>query len=379
MTAERVGEISSAISPTEPHSSPSAEGSPEDPLAGIVSPVLQNAARQVSAEWRSLSGESTADPEVTEKLLGLARSIEADQPIPTWESYRTVGSAALRRLLQLLRAEVVRIWAATDPPPPPAVMLSVLSAFERTRSALEPGEDHLSHLVAPGGFELTVEVAHDLRSPLTSILFLSETLLRDQSGEVSDIQRRQLGLIYSATLGLVSTVSDIIELAHGGHSLMEKEPSAFSVSEMLESICDIVQLMAEQKGLTLRTLSPSPDQRLGYPAALSRVLLNLITNAVKFTEEGFVEIATRTTGPSRVEFSVRDTGRGLGAATHYELYQPFHRTTSSRGYGFSGSGLGLAICRRLVTAMHSELQYETAHDWGTRFFFEVNLPPAALS
>jgi signal transduction histidine kinase len=356
-------------------------GSVTDSLAGIVSPVLQAAARQVAGDWLSLSAGAADDPELAEKLLGLARAIEADEGIPKWKSYRTAGSTVLRRLLELLRTEVVRIWAASDPPPPPAEMLGLLGGFERTRAALEPAEEHLfaSHLAGPGGLELAVEVAHNLRSPLTSVLFLSETLLRGQSGKVNDLQHRQLGLIYSATLGLVSTVSDVIELAHGGQSLMEKHPSTFSVSEMLESICDMVRPMAEEKKLELRTLVPPSDRRLGYPTAISRVLLNLTTNALKFTEKGFVEIATRGTSASQVEFSVRDTGNGLGSATQHELYEPFRRTSSKGGYGFSGSGLGLVICRRLVKAMQSELQYESTPGKGTRFFFEVNLPAVTSS
>jgi signal transduction histidine kinase len=134
--------------------------------------------------------------------------------------------------------------------------------------------------------------------------------------------------------------------------------------------------MADQKGLALRTTPLSSDRRLGYPAALSRVLLNLVTNGLKFTDRGFVEIATYNAGPSRVEFSVRDSGCGLDMPIEHTLYQPFRRISPNGGYSFSGSGLGLAICRRLLTAMHSELQHETGSSRGTRFYFELDLPPA---
>ena len=111
--------------------------------------------------------------------------------------------------------------------------------------------------------------------------------------------------------------------------------------------------------------------------ALSRVLLNLTTNALKFTEEGFVELVGRATDRFRVEFSVRDTGKGINPDYLSNLYQPFRRTGGRRGYYLSGTGLGLAICRRLVEAMGSELQVETRPDWGTRFSFEVTLPPTS--
>jgi signal transduction histidine kinase len=107
------------------------------------------------------------------------------------------------------------------------------------------------------------------------------------------------------------------------------------------------------------------------------VLLNLTTNALKFTDEGFVEISTRAKGLVGVEFSVRDTGHGITKEALANLYQPFRRSrirTARGGYLFSGTGLGLAMCRKLVEAMGSELKYESRADWGTRFYFELDLP-----
>jgi signal transduction histidine kinase len=81
-----------------------------------------------------------------------------------------------------------------------------------------------------------------------------------------------------------------------------------------------------------------------------------------------------------VEFSVRDTGHGISQEALANLYQPFRRSrgrSGRTGYFFSGTGLGLAMCRKLIEAMGSELKFETKPDWGTRFFFEVNMPPAS--
>src|SRR5881409_500803 len=105
----------------------------------------------------------------------------------------------------------------------------------------EPEPDNLAAcLSSPGGLELVVEMAHYLRSPLTSILFLAEALQRGQSGCVTELQRRQLGLIYGAALGLSSVASDVIELARGGDQLAEKEAVPFSVTALLGSVRDIV-------------------------------------------------------------------------------------------------------------------------------------------
>ena len=144
---------------------------------------------------------------------------------------------------------------------------------------------------------------------------------------------------------------------------------------MLASIHDVLAPLAEVRNLALRVQAFEEDRRVGNPVSISRVLLNLATNALKFTESGFVEILARPREGGRVEFSVRDTGPGLDVASQAELYHPFRHSPVQDTYRFSGTGLGLAICRKLVTGMGSEIDYETAPDWGTRFFFELDLPP----
>jgi len=175
-------------------------------------------------------------------------------------------------------------------------------------------EDLASSLAGPNGLELVVEMAHDLRSPLTSILFLAESLRSGQSSPVTDSQRRQLGLIYSAALCLCTAANDVLEVARGGDRLADKEPGPFSIVEVFKSVRDMVQPIAEEKGLPLHLKPARPDWRLGHARALSRVLLNLTTNALKFTEQGFVELTARALDATRVEFSVRDTGPGIDAA-----------------------------------------------------------------
>jgi len=193
---------------------------------------------------------------------------------------------------------------------------------------------------------------------------------------VNDLQRRQLGLIYGAALGLSSIASDVIELARGGDQLMEKQPTPFSVTAVLESTRDIVRPIAEEKKLSVRLLPPRTDYRMGHPVALSRVLLNLTTNALKFTSQGYVEIIAEDVDPVGVQFAVRDSGKGIDLdAVGKGLFQPLRRGIGRRGHAFSQTGLGLAMCRTLVEAMGSELKVETRRGWGTRFHFQLDLPP----
>jgi signal transduction histidine kinase len=245
---------------------------------------------------------------------------------------------------------------------------------QRSRPDLEP-QGLAACFEGSRGLELVVEMAHDLRSPLTSIIFLAETLQLGQAGPVNDTQRRQLGLIRSAALSLCASASNVLELARGGDRLVDREAVPFSISDVFGAVRDLVTPLAEEKRLDLQFHAPAIDRRRGHGRALSRVLLNLTTNALKFTERGHVEVAARETHGTRVEFSVRDTGPGIDAEALRTLYQPFRQTPSTPRHHFSHSGLGLAICRKLVGAMGSQLALKTRPGWGTKFSFELELPP----
>ena len=361
--------------PTGKHAKPTKLRSP---IKTIECAVLRRAAERLSKSSAVAASGADGAPlaELLVAVCGMIHTARVDQGKPLDPG---VGSAEGRRVLDLLRMHVVMQWTGSKTPPPAVTMLSYLSAFETVGRHMESATD-LSNfsdaLVGTRGLELVVEVAHDLRSPLTSILFLAETLQRGRSGPVSDLQQRQLGLIYSAALGMSTMASNVMEMARGGTRLANEDPTPFSVSETFESVRDIVQPMAEEKGLKVRLSPPSSDRRLGAGQALSRVILNLTTNAIKFTEDGFVELVGKSTSLTRVEFSVRDTGHGISPAALDTLYHPFRRVQHNDRSAFSSTGLGLSLCRRLVAAMGAELQVETQPDWGTRFSFELDLPPA---
>jgi signal transduction histidine kinase len=354
---------------------------PDGPSGGSIAPPLWDALREAvlwaQAEWERAVEHAAGMDEVTLHLAQLCAVIRQQASSQSADLAALPRNALSRRLLALVRAAFVE-RAAALPSPDAAQLLRVLSAIEQVGLRLEADwSQHFSdRLSGPDGLELVVEVAHDLRSPLTSILFLAETLQRARSGPVNPVQERQLGLIYSAAFGLSSVASDVIELARGGDRLVDLDPIPFSVTDILESVRDIVQPIAEEKSLAVQLSAPEADFRIGHPVALSRVLLNLTTNALKFTAEGFVEVTAQETGARAVEFAVRDTGRGIPPQSMATLYEPFRRRQKPGEYAFSGSGLGLSICRKLVEAMGSTLEVETAPGYGTRFHFVLDLPLA---
>jgi signal transduction histidine kinase len=341
--------------------------------------AFDRAMAQVESEWLQVAEDSPSQEEVRSQLTLLRATVgRAARGEPAGvELPRTVLS---RRLVELVRRSLVAEASQLNPLPGGRALLTLLGALETVFHALEPdwAQHFADRLSSPDGMELVVEVAHDLRSPLTSILFLAETLQRGRSGPINAVQERQLGLIYSAAFGLSSLASDVIELARGGDRLVDLDPLPFSIADIFESVRDIVQPIAEEKGLQVKLAMPEADFRIGYPVALSRVLLNLTINALKFTSEGAVEIRADQREGTTVAFSVRDTGRGIPPHALQTLFEPFRRRQKQGEYAFSGAGLGLSICRKLVEAMHSTLKVETSpSDAGTRFFFELDLPVAS--
>ncbi len=368
--------------PSGPSSAPVRVWDPDGPTGSALSQgvwdALRDAVLAAHAGWESVVEHAASADEVAVHVAGLGTAIRTAAVGQDPDLGLVPRTALSRRLVAVIRGALLERLEALRPAPEPAEMLRVLTAVERVAQRLEVewSQRFADRLSAPDGLELVVEVAHDLRSPLTSILFLAETLQRARSGPVTPVQERQLGLIYSAAFGLSSVASDVIELARGGDRLVDLDPIPFSITDILESVRDIVLPIAEEKSLEVRVARPEADFRIGHPVALSRVLLNLTTNALKFTAEGHVEVAAQQLSPSRVEFSVRDTGRGIPPQSMAMLFEPFRRRQKQGEYAFSGSGLGLSICRKLVEAMGSTLDVETAADWGTRFVFVLELPLA---
>ena len=339
--------------------------------------VLAHAGQQVRDEWCSLSEDAVSAQEVdglVERLVAGIRCVAC----PDAERPKLPLTILARRVLVLLRRNSLIEIERLGDPPPTAEIIRFLQAFEFIARELEADwSSHLANrLSGPDGLEMVVEVAHDLRSPITSILFLAEILQQGRSGPITELQERQLGLIYSAAFGLSAMASDVLELARGGDRLVDLDPIPFSIADIMESVRDIIEPIAEEKGLTVTLSQPPADFRVGYPIALSRVLLNLTTNALKFTDEGEVQILAIQKAPDSVEFAVQDSGRGISPAAMRTLFEPFRRRQNEGEYTFSGSGLGLSICRKLVEAMGSEMRVDTGPNEGTRFYFELQLPLA---
>lgn len=342
-----------------------------------LQPALREAGERLREQREIWVPLGATEEELEEALDCFERTLLTGDLEPVRAAHHMVRGSLCRRLLPVLQRELLDIWAHQETPPSSENLLLVLRRMEDARAVLTtPTDNFTAELAGPNGLELVAEIVHDLRSPLTSIMFLADTLRKGQSGEINEIQRQQLGITYSAALGLVSVASNVIELARDGGMLPDADPAPFVLADVLESVRALVAPMAEEKGLEVVVDAPSAQEiRMGHAIALSRVLLNLTTNAIKFSEKGRVRVTVEPTGEDTFAFSVQDTGRGIEPDVAVRMFEPFQRRDT--GLRFSGTGLGLSICRRLVRAMGGELAYETDPGNGTRFFFELQLPAEA--
>ncbi len=342
--------------------------------------ILRSGIRRLDRRWRDRSEEPRGA--LRAALAPVVRAVRQIDVAPPNVEHDDPGELVLRRaVLDELRGVLLEgtdgVGVGTEWH---RERLGLLRRLEAVRVALEPTHRgrFADALIGPHGLGLALGVTHDLRSPLTSILFLSDALRSGSSGRLNDLQRRQVELLHSAGRSMLSLVNDVVDASAPTPERAE-EVEPFFVEEVLRSVADLVAPIAEAKALELRLAVPELGVRRGRPLELGRVVLNLATNAARFTDDGFVEIRARATGPSSVRFWVRDTGRGLPPGMKQKLSLPFRTMPGGRGYRFSSSGLGLTIVCSLLDLMGSTLEVETWPGEGTTFSFSLELPVRSVA
>lgn len=226
--------------------------------------------------------------------------------------------------------------------------------------------------------EFLANMSHEIRTPLNAILGMSELL---QATALNSIQREFTDTIHTSGDALLAIINEILDYSKIDNGRLEFENLPFELEACLRSTLDLSRPQAAARDLALwLNIDPGLPRRFSGDAnRLRQILLNLVSNAVKFTEHGRVSLnvapAPRTEGPFMLRFTVEDTGIGIPSDRIDRLFQAFSQVDASTTRKYGGTGLGLAITKRLVTLMNGRIWVESSPGVGSSFFFELPLIP----
>lgn len=244
-------------------------------------------------------------------------------------------------------------------PAEPPINLRLMDDLEAAQSASAAKSRYLAN------------VSHEIRSPLNAIYGYAQLIERETSVDPRDAAR----VIRRSAEHLTNLVEGLLDIASVEQGVVRIDNVVARLVPMVEQIADMFRPMAEQKGLAFRCELPDrfPEFVRMDVRRVRQVLINLVSNAVKFTNEGEVVLAFRWAGQTAT-FEVRDTGPGISEALREQVFAPFERSGGEANGGNSGAGLGLAISRAIVQMLGGDLQLDNAEEQGACFRLRLLMP-----
>ena len=216
-------------------------------------------------------------------------------------------------------------------------------------------------------------VSHEIRTPMNGILGMVQLL---QNTDVTKAQRDYIDTIHKSGESLVALLNDILDFEKIEHGGMELENVDFNLPQLVNDVVILMSGHAAQKNIALKAEIEDavPEFVTGDPVRLRQVLLNLVNNALKFTQEGHVAIEIKKRSKNAlIYFAVKDTGIGISEEAQSKLFTPFKQAETSTSRKYGGTGLGLAISNRLIEAMGGKIDVKSEENIGSTFSFEIEL------
>lgn len=335
-----------------------------------------------------------------EEVVGMPNPIVPDESVKEFkEMFSGVldgQSAAGRRLLRKSKSgELVSVVlysaAITDDDGHPEAAIGMFADVTeqvRAEQELRQYRERLEELVQARTAELSIvnerlsdatrvkseflaNMSHELRTPLNSIIGFSGAMLQGLAGDLGEEQRKQLGMVYRSGKHLLELINDVLDLSKIEAGRFTVETHEFDVYDIVTSVIESLDMQIAASGLEIRAIEPESHMKATTDRTKVRqILINLIGNAVKFTESGMVEVAVEREGEMLV-ICVADTGPGIPTDEHALIFDEFTQSKRRADEKPQGTGLGLAISRRLARILGGDIELSSEVGRGSTFCLRI--------
>jgi len=328
------------------------------------------------APWRESADKrgyasSLALPLSMDGMTFGALNIHAGEP----DAFSEEETSLIKELADNLSHGIMSLRARTE-------RAEAIDALEQERAELEDrvlertAELHLAKARAETADKIKsaflATMSHELRTPLNSIIGFTGIILQGIVGPLNDEQKKQLGMVRNSAQHLLSLINDVLDISkiEAGQLQIGREP--YNLHATLAKAVESTRPLAEKKGLALTwNLPPGTEAMIGDCRRVEQIMLNLISNAIKFTEKGSVRISGKRED-GFITIRVADTGIGIKPEDMETIFKAFQQIDSGMTRKYEGTGLGLSICKRLTELMGGKIWATSV--WGSGSTFHVSLP-----